>query len=40
MGQTYFKHLRAHPRAAVVAVCDQRPERRAGDWGAGAGNIG
>ena len=39
MGRTYFAHLREHPHARVVALCDRDPQRRAGDWTASAGNI-
>ncbi len=39
MGRQYFNHLRNHPRAQVVAVCDQDAARRSGDWADRVGNI-
>lgn len=39
MGRHYFVHLRKHPHARVVTVCDQNPERRAGNWDDAIGNI-
>jgi 1,5-anhydro-D-fructose reductase (1,5-anhydro-D-mannitol-forming) len=40
MGRSHFRRLRAHPRAEVVAVADQVPARRAGEWNDELGNIG
>jgi predicted dehydrogenase len=39
MGRGHFTRLQAHPCAEVVAVCDQDPARRAGDWPDDAGNL-
>jgi predicted dehydrogenase len=39
MGRQYFNHLRNHPNAQVVAVCDQDPARRSGDWADRVGNL-
>lgn len=39
MGRQYFAHLREHPHARVIAVCDQDAARRAGDWADGVGNL-
>jgi len=39
MGRTYFRHLREHPLARVVAVCDRLPALRAGHWDSPTGNI-
>ena len=39
MGRHYFAHLREHPHARVVAVCDRDAGRRAGDWANGVGNL-
>lgn len=39
MGRQYFSHLREHPRARVVAVCDRDKRRRDGDWSDSVGNL-
>jgi len=32
MGRAHYGHLLDHPRAEVIAVCDQDPARRRGQW--------
>ena len=39
MGRQYFVHLRKHPHARIVVVCDQDAGRRAGNWDDSIGNI-
>lgn len=39
MGRVFFRHLRDHPHARVVAVCDRDAERRRGNWVDSIGNL-
>lgn len=39
MGRTYFEHLRQHPQAEVVALCDEDEARRRGEWRDAVGNL-
>ncbi len=39
MGRSHFARLFRHPRAAVVALCDQDERRRRGDWNDALGNF-
>ncbi len=39
MGRAHFVRLRENPRAEIVAVCDQDPALRRGEWGEHAGNL-
>jgi predicted dehydrogenase len=39
MGRTYYQHLIAHRAARLVAVFDQDPKRRSGQWEEQAGNF-
>jgi len=40
MGRQYFAHLRSHPQARVVAVCDRNADRRGGRWTDRIGDLG
>lgn len=39
MGRVHFARIRKQPDAELVAVCDQLPARRAGDWNDSLGNM-
>lgn len=39
MGRQYYFHLDRHRHARVRAVCDRDPQRLAGDWSNGVGNL-
>jgi predicted dehydrogenase len=40
MGRTHFAHLSQHPDVQLVALSDKHPDKRAGRWRSGTGNIG